>query len=162
MHSQPPRPRLDVQRANERPHVLVVSDDPGLSEFFAEGLPLGGFWVSVIASGLQALEVFRLRQFDLVVVDAEMQNFDAIEFLRRLRGISQLDPGGPARTAAPVVLVESVRPETPRPVDELGIKRTLTAPIELEDAVRELHQVFAAWRQFNPDAPLADSANRAF
>jgi CheY-like chemotaxis protein len=162
MDSQPPRPRLDAQRTNERPHVLLVTDDPGLSEFFSEGLPLGGFWVSVIASGLQALEVFRLRQFDLVVVDAEMQSFDAMEFLRRLRGVSHLDPGSPARTSAPVILIETVQPKTPRPVEALGIESTLVAPIELDDAVRELHQVFAAWRQSNPDEPLADSANRAF
>jgi CheY-like chemotaxis protein len=162
MDSQPPRPRLDAQRTNERPHVLVVTDDPGLSEFFAEGLPLGGFWVSVIASGLQALEVFRLRQFDLILVDAEMQSFDAIEFLRRLRGVSSLDPGSQARTSAPAILVESFAQTEPRPVDKLGIAQTLVAPIELEDVVRSLHQVFAAWRQANPDAPLADSANLAF
>ena len=68
MDETPIRPRLEARQSNERPHVLIVSDDPDLAEFLVEGLPLGGFWTSAIANGLQALEVFRLRQFDLIVV----------------------------------------------------------------------------------------------
>jgi two-component system response regulator TrcR len=155
------RPLLEARRSNERPHVLVVSDDPDLSAFLTDGLPLGGFWVSVIASGLQALEVFRLRQFDLLAIDVEMRSFDAFELLRRLRGVSTLDGGSGARTTAPVVLfgVHAL------PEDELailGVADTIAPPIELEEVVRVLHQVFAEWRQSNPDTPLADSANLAF
>lgn len=161
MDSYTPKPRLDRQRANERPHILVVTDDPDLTSFLTEGLPLGGFWVSVIANGLQALEVFRLRQFDLVVLDADMQSFDAIEFLRRLRGASTLDPAGVKRTEAPVVILTT----TPMPRDFdphfLGVKSILQAPLELEEIVVSLHQVFQEWREANPHSPLADSANLA-
>ncbi|MEJ7901688.1 MAG: response regulator [Thermomicrobiales bacterium] len=162
-----PRPRLEDRQSNERPHVLIVTDDPDLSEFLAEGLPLGGFWASVIANGLQALEVFRLRQFDLVVVDGNMQSFNATEFLRRLRGASELDRGGASRTTAPALLIHSYSPgetaaEAGSHVD-LGVVATLVAPLELEDVVRVLHQVFNDWRLDHPDTPLADSANlRAF
>ncbi len=78
------RPRKTAQRQFQRPHVLIVSDDPSLVEFLNEGLPLGGFWTSVIASGLQAIEVFRLRQFDLVLIDAGLTSFSAVELIRRL------------------------------------------------------------------------------
>lgn len=162
-----PRPRLEARQSSERPHVLIVTDDPGLSMFLAEGLPLGGFWASVIANGLQALEVFRLRQFDLIVVDAGMQSFDAAEFLRRLRGISDLDRGGAPRTSAPAVVIHAASPSGTEAMAgssvELGVAATLVAPLELEDIVRVLHQVFQDWRQNHPDTPLADSANlRAF
>lgn len=166
MGSNAPRPRLEARQSNERPHVLIVSDDPDLSEFLAEGLPLGGFWTSVIANGLQALEVFRLRQFDLVVVDADMGNFDAVEFLRRLRGVSPLDQHGTPRTSAPAVLIHGASPGEDgrsRLFSELGVASTLVAPLELEDIVRTLHQVFDNWRRHHPDTPLADSARiRAF
>ena len=166
MDSSTPRPRLEARKTNERPHVLIVSDDPDLCEFLAEGLPLGGFWASVIANGLQALEVFRLRQFDLVVVDAEMQSFDTLEFLRRLRGASHLDASRTSRTAAPIVIIQSTPGSSmlePSSVGPLGVAETLTAPLDLDDIVRTLHQVFEDWRRDHPDAPLADSANlRAF
>lgn len=158
--SAPLRPRLDARRTNERPHVLVVTDDSELAAFLTEGLPLGGFWVSVIANGLQVLEVFRLRQFDLLAVDADLQAFDAAELLRRLRGVSTLDSGdGAPRTTIPAVLISSGAPDVRFNDQRLGIERSLVAPLELDEIVRSLHEVFGMWRQANPDAPLADSAN---
>jgi CheY-like chemotaxis protein len=160
MESPPNRPRLEARQSNERPHVLIVTDDPGLAEFLAEGLPLGGFWASLIANGLQALEVFRLRQFDLVVLDADLQNFEAIELLRRLRGVSSLDRTGVSRTGAPVVLVHGKPPSAHDAIDpNLDVSAELYPPIELEDVVRTLHDVFASWRRDHPDTPLADSSS---
>lgn len=161
-----PRPRLEARTSNERPHVLIVSDNPDMSGFLADGLPLGGFWASVIANGLQALEVFRLRQFDLVVVDGDMQGFDAAEFLRRLRGVSEFDREGRSRTDAPAVIIHAspggAEAIAASPHD-LGIAAMLVAPLELDDIVRSLHRVFEDWRRDHPDTPLADSANlRAF
>lgn len=164
MESTPRRPRLEARQSNERPHVLIVSDDPDLTAFLAEGLPLGGFWTSVIASGLQALEVFRLRGFDLIVVDAGLQSFGAFEFLRRLRGLSSLDRSGASRSLTPaVVILDNNDESTASPEEELGIAATLCPPLELEDIVRTLHDVFESWRRDYPDVPLADSASlRAF
>ncbi len=164
MTADPPRPRLQARRANERPHVLVVSDDPSLSEFLQEGLPLGGFWVSVIAGGLQALEVFRLRQFDLITLDAGLQSFDPVEFLRRLRGVSIRDRAGAERSRAPVVVIHPT-PEREMGFDasELDVSVQLVPPIDLDDVVRTLHEVFEEWRAAHPGTPLADSARaRAF
>ena len=149
------RPRLKERSQYERPHVLIISDDVSLSTFLEEGLPLGGFWTSVIASGLQALEVFRLRQFDLVVIDWSLQSFGAMEFVRRLRGCS-------SRTSAPIVLI-SEHPVDLQPEEQtrLGISRMLHAPLELDEVVRELHQVFLEWRTNYPDTPLSDDPLRA-
>jgi len=153
------RPRLDARQYHERPHVLVVTDDPGLSDFLEDGLPLGGFWVSVIASGLQALEVFRLRRFDLIVVDAALQSFDALEFLRRLRGVSSRDRSPWARSEAPLIVVHpATQPEPGFDSKELDIAAQLVPPVELEDVVRTLHEVFQRWREAHPTSPLADAA----
>jgi CheY-like chemotaxis protein len=153
------RPRIDRQRHYERPHVLIISDDPSLVTFLSEGLPLGGFWTSVIASGLQALEVFRLRQFDLIAIDATLQSFDALELMRRLRGKSQRAKGSPARTTAPFVAFGSLPTAVDQDIDaELGIVARFEPPVELEDIVPALHEAFARWRSDHPDTPLADTA----
>lgn len=157
------RPRLDAQRHNERPHVLIVSDDPALAQFLSQGLPLGGFWTSVIASGLQALEVFRLRQFDMIAIDASLQSFDAMELMRRLRGISPRAEANAARTSAPFVVFGALPLSREAPSDEeLGIAARILPPVELEEVVPVLHGVFARWRAVHPDAPLADAASRDF
>lgn len=155
------RPRLQERRQFERPHVLVVSDDPSLSSFLEEGLPLGGFWVSVIASGLQALEVFRLRQFDMVTVDWSLQSFGALEFLKRLRGVSTRATDTEPRTNAPVVVISEEPVDLPENDQSmLAISRMLHAPLELDDVVRELHAVFDSWRQEFPEARLSDDPLR--
>lgn len=153
------RPRLQARQQYERPHVLIVSDDVSLSTFLEEGLPLGGFWTSVIASGLQALEVFRLRQFDIVVIDAGLQSFGAMEFVRRLRGLSSRTTSSEPRTSAPIVIVSEEPLEVPEEDQEtLGISRTMHAPLEIDDVARDLHTIFQEWRQANPDTPLSDAS----
>lgn len=155
------RPRIQARKHSERPHVLIISDDPTLAEFLNEGLPLGGFWTTVIASGLQALEIFRLRQFDLVVLDWELGSFGAHEFLRRLRGVSTRSGRSRPRTNAPVVLIAERPidlPESERAV--LGVNRALNAPLEIDDVARELHSVFDEWRYSFPDVPLSDDPLR--
>ena len=152
------RPLLAARKHSERPHVLIVSDDPSLASFLNEGLPLGGFWTTVIASGLQALEVFRLRQFELVVLDYELRSFDSIELARRLRGQSNRSAQGSPRTTAPIVMIsEGEMNIDPELMQQLGIDRAFNAPVELDDLVPELHQVIEYWRIRYPSAPLSDA-----
>jgi two-component system, OmpR family, response regulator len=151
------RPRKAAQRQFQRPHVLIVSDDPSLVEFLNEGLPLGGFWTSVIASGLQAIEVFRLRQFDLLLIDAGLTSFSPVELVRRLRGKSSRSTTGEQRTTAPIVIIAESNSDFPASLfDELDIETMITAPVELEDLVRTLHTTFENWQQRYPEVPLAD------
>lgn len=155
------RPLLKARKHSERPHVLIVSDDPDLASFLNEGLPLGGFWTTVISSGLQVLEVFRLRQFDLIIVDYGLRSFAADELMLRLRGASSRVREQAPRTSAPVVVI-SVDPvelsEAER--DRMGIGRLMHAPIDLEDLVPELHAVFEEWRVAYPSMPLSDDPAR--
>lgn len=156
------RPLLQARKHSERPHVLIISDDASLTTFLSEGLPLGGFWTTVIASGLQALEIFRIRQFDMIVLDWGLGSFGAHELLRRLRGVSSRSSAEAARTTAPVVLIT----ELPADLSEeesraLGVSRILNAPLELEELVRELHAVFDEWRYAFPDVPLSDDPLRS-
>lgn len=151
------RPRADARKQHERPHVLIVSDDQGLAEFLGEGLMMGGFWTSVISHGLQVLEVFRLRQFDLIVVDRDLGNFDAVELIERLRGKSSRSHQGDSRTAAPILVMASNDPGiSSEQQKSLGISAILQAPVELEEVVQTLHGMFAQWRDSYPDAPLSD------
>lgn len=153
------RPREDARRQHERPHVLIVTDDQGLADFLGEGLTMGGFWTSIIHHGLQVLEVFRLRRFDLVVIDRDLGTFDPMELIERLRGVSARSVQGEARTTAPIVIMASYDPGiSPERQESLGISAILQAPVELEDVVQSLHQVFAGWRAAHPDEPLADES----
>lgn len=149
-HEDPAKKR---RATNVRPHVLIVTDDADLRDFLQEGLLFGGFWVSIIASGVQALEVFRLRTFDLVLIDNALAGFDAVELIRRLRLPDGTDLG--PRTDVPIVTVADDAAAARTGV-EAGADEALLPPIEIEELVPELHRIVHEWRARHPDRPWAD------
>jgi DNA-binding response OmpR family regulator len=141
-----------------RPHVLIVSDDRELSEFLGEGLVYAGFWTSVIASAMQALEVFRLRSFDILVLDAALGGIGATELLRRLRGRSDR-AAATERTDIPILVIAASADEAgPAITAEAGADGVVVAPIELDVLARRLRTMVTAWREAHPDRPWADEA----
>ncbi|MFM9106052.1 MAG: response regulator [Chloroflexota bacterium] len=152
---------MSKRHPSARPHILVVSDDPGLSSFLAEGLVMTGFWTSAIASAFQALEVFRLRTFDLVLMDAALGGPGAVETIRRLRGTSDRAPDSP-RTGIPILLVAGSAGEiTPEDAAAAGADHLLLAPLDLDNLAPLLLDTVLDWRDANPAVPWADAANLA-
>jgi DNA-binding response OmpR family regulator len=147
------------QSALDRPHALIVTDDEGLKSFLEEGLTYGGFWTSAIASGLQTLEVFRLRTFDLVLIDAALQGLDALAVVRRLRGRGDRAASDSPRTDIPILLITADPGEVePAAAADAGADGILSAPLEIEELVPFLHRVVADWRDAHPGRPMADAA----
>src|SRR5215217_2996967 len=110
---------MTMTSALNRPHILIVSDDTGLSSFLGEGL--------MIASALQAIEVFRLRTFDLIIVDAALDGLGAGEFLRRLRSVQRTT--GNSLSNRPAIVIAATRVEmTEDDALEAGADRIVYAP----------------------------------
>lgn len=150
--------------ALERPHVLIVSSDEDLQAFLTEGLVLGGLWVSSVGSGLQAVEVFRLRSFDLVLVDTAVQGFGGTEVVRRLRRKQEF--GGQAEatplTDVPILLISGDPDELGEgEAIAAGADGLLTPPIELAELIPYLFAVVDRWRVAHPNRPWADAAAQA-
>ena len=147
-----------MSSALQRPHVLIVSDDPELISFLGEGLVYAGFWTSVIASAVQALEVFRLRSFDVMVLDAALGGIGAIELLRRLRGRSDRATTA-ERTDIPILVIAASSDELNSVLaEQAGADQVILAPIELEQLAAELRRAVTTWRALHPDREWADEA----
>jgi len=65
--------------------VLVVDDEENIRELYKEELEDMGFAVTVVADGIQALEVMDTAKFDLVTLDMRMPDMDGIETLRKMK-----------------------------------------------------------------------------
>jgi CheY-like chemotaxis protein len=138
---------------------LIIGDDEDLSGFLSEGLTLGGFWTSVIASGIQALEVFRLRTFDLVLIDAALKGLGPTELTRRLR---RPNLENAPRTDIPLfVIAGSLDEIDPQDAADAGADGVLLPPIELEELIPMLFHIVYAWRSKHPGRPWADEAAQA-
>jgi two-component system response regulator RegX3 len=65
--------------------ILVVDDEPSITEFVSYNLRKEGWDVDVAADGDAALVLARQKDFDLVVLDVMLPGMDGYEVCRRLR-----------------------------------------------------------------------------
>ncbi len=150
---------MTVNRPHQRPHILIVTDDTGLSAFLSEGLVIAGFWTSVIASALQTLEVFRLRTFDLVIVDAALDGLGADQLLRRLLGSGSEST---SLTDRPIlVFAGSIDEMSAERARALGALRIYYPPVDIEPLALDLFRDIEIWRNAHPGAPWADEDAQA-
>ncbi|RZS90178.1 two-component system OmpR family response regulator [Motilibacter rhizosphaerae] len=76
----------DLRRPDGSPvRVLVVDDEPTLSELLSMALRYEGWDVRSAPDGLTAVRVARAEQPDAVVLDWMLPDIDGLEVLRRLR-----------------------------------------------------------------------------
>jgi len=119
MAVSPPEPARGI-----RPIVLVVDDDPGLRESFRLLLE-DQYDVWDVPDGLQALEIIRSCQVDLVLLDIRLPGMEGLEVLQRIKGADE---------AIEVVLVTAVKTvRTAVEAMKLGAYDYLTKPFDLDE-----------------------------
>lgn len=70
--------------------ILVVDDDPGIVSLIKRGLTYEGYSVSTASSGIEALDMVREDEPDLVLLDIMMPGVDGIEVSQQLRRVSEV------------------------------------------------------------------------
>jgi DNA-binding response OmpR family regulator len=68
-----------------RGSVLVVDDEPTITEIVARYLERAGYRTRVAADGVEAIEAAASQRPDLVVLDLMLPGLDGLEVMRRLR-----------------------------------------------------------------------------
>ncbi|HEX3490173.1 MAG TPA: response regulator [Streptosporangiaceae bacterium] len=74
-----------VESADGNGRLLLVDDEPFLTEAVATSLRFMGYEVTTAQRGDEALRLVRAHSFDLVVLDVTLPDTDGFEVLRRLR-----------------------------------------------------------------------------
>lgn len=88
-------PHLETLRALQAagrdlaPTLLVVDDDPYQHKVVEELVRSLGFRVVFASGGLEALNLLRKHEPDLVLIDYSMPDMDGVEVTRRIRGIGR-------------------------------------------------------------------------
>jgi DNA-binding response OmpR family regulator len=75
---------------SEASHILIVDDDPKLTEAVSWYLEAEGFRASRVANGSEALTAFRSDRPDAVIIDIMMPGMDGFELCRTIRRESQI------------------------------------------------------------------------
>jgi len=74
----------------ESPHILIVDDDPQLTEAVSWYLEAEGMRATRVANGAKALETFRAARPDGVIIDIMMPGMDGFELCRLIRRESKV------------------------------------------------------------------------
>ena len=112
--------------------ILVVDDEPYITELLSAALRFEGFSVDVAATGAEALRLARSGRPDLVMLDVMLPDFDGGEVCRRLR------EGG---DRVPVVFL-TARDSTEDKVAGLAMGDDyVTKPFSLDELVARVHAV---------------------
>jgi two-component system, OmpR family, response regulator len=65
--------------------ILVVDDEPSITDAVATSLRYEGFYVEIAETGRGALASAQERPFDMIVLDVMLPDLDGLEVTRRLR-----------------------------------------------------------------------------
>ncbi|MBI2844254.1 MAG: HD domain-containing protein [Armatimonadetes bacterium] len=78
---------------NDRIHVLIVSNDPGMRRMMDQGLAELGYETYTASDGEAALATFKHRRIDVVVTTADLPGMNGIQLSRT---VSRIHPDVPA------------------------------------------------------------------
>jgi DNA-binding response OmpR family regulator len=128
--------------------VLVVDDDPTVSDVVRRYLERAGYGVSLAADGVTALNEYARRRPDLVILDIMLPGLDGLEVCRRLR--LQAD-------SAPIIMLTALGEETDRIAGlQLGADDYVTKPFSPRELVLRVQSVLRRSQPRQVDRPIED------
>jgi len=111
------------------PRILIVEDDPDISELVAHYLDKAGFASDRIASGRDAVAAIAARPPDLVILDLMLPQVDGLEICRVVRSDKKT-------AAIPIIMLTARGEESERIVGlEIGADDYLAKPFSPNELV---------------------------
>ncbi len=120
----------EENKKNTEAEILVIEDDPVITEFLSTGLAYEGYSVKATATGSDGLRILLDGSFDLAILDVMLPDIDGFEVCRRLRAVGSSVP----------VLMLTVKKEIADRVQGLdsGADDYLTKPFSFDELVARI------------------------
>ncbi|MEW6283378.1 MAG: response regulator, partial [Candidatus Eremiobacterota bacterium] len=119
--------------------VLVLEDDPDMRAMLSGVLDAEGFQVHSASRGLEALELAREHQFDLMIADVRMEGMDGLEVLHHVKADQP-------ETRSLVITGYSTEADSIRAI-RLGVGDYLKKPFELEEFLQAVNRLVRERRE---------------
>jgi len=116
------------------PRILVIEDEPTITEFLKTGLSYEGYEVTVALDGKTGLDFSREKEFDLIILDIMLPDIDGFDVCRRIRetGIETL------------ILMLTAKKEISDRVTglDIGADDYMTKPFSFDELVARMRALF--------------------
>lgn len=151
---------------NSPARILIVDDEPSITEFVSYAMQKEGYHTEVAANGEDALKKIESQQFDLFILDIMLPGIDGYELCRRIR----------AKMNTPILFLSARDTELNKVVGlELGADDYLAKPFGVREllartrallrrsqgieAAQPSNEVTASGITINEDTHVATGAN---
>lgn len=112
--------------------ILIVDDEPAVSDLLAYNLRKAHYEVFVAANGMEALRLSREKSPDLILLDLMIPEVDGLDVCRELRKISNV----------PIIMITARGEEVDRVVGlELGADDYVTKPFSVRELLARIKAV---------------------
>jgi len=107
------------------PKIIIVEDDAAIAEMLVYHLQDLGYQIKHFSDGLKAKDYLEKSDYDLVLLDIMLPNYNGLDLCRELRQL---------RPTVPIMLLTSLDSEADRVVGlELGADDYLTKPFSMRE-----------------------------
>lgn len=122
---------MQISLSGKSPRVLIVDDEAGIRSLLTETLNLVGFSTATAENGMQAMNLVRSDDFDLVLLDINMPLLGGFEAISRIKQLN---------SNLPVIMV-SARQDKSDVIEgfKLGADDYISKPFNLEELVMRVN-----------------------
>ncbi len=131
--------------------ILLVEDYPTNQKIALQHLSSAGYNVDLAENGKQAIEMFRNRQYDIILMDIQMPVMDGFEATRNIRNLEKENRGKGQKSTSSVIIAmtaHAMEGYRERCIAE-GFDDYITKPLRKGS----LLSMISGWEKGNPDGP---------
>ena len=119
-----------------RLNVLIIDDNEQITKMISSFLDMSNHDCTIVNDGKEGIELIKTKQYDSIVLDLAMPEFDGYEIL------DTLQKEDPSQLSKIIILTASNVPiETVRRFKELGISSCLQKPVDIDQLLLKITEV---------------------
>ena len=123
-------------QVESRLNVLIIDDNEQITKMISTFLDMSNHDCTVVNDGKEGLELIKTKQYDSIVLDLAMPEFDGFEILDTLQNED------PSQISKIIILTASSIPlETVKKFKELGVSSCLQKPVDIDQLLLKITSV---------------------